>query len=64
MKQELFIVPDISYHNGNVNMKAVRNAGAKQVGVRAGYGKNNIDQKWVVNATAMYNLGVDPLILV
>lgn len=62
MKPELFIGPDISKHNGNVNIKRVRDTGAKRIGVRAGYGKGNIDQKWVVNASAMANLSVEPLI--
>lgn len=62
MKKELFEFPDISYHNGTVNIKKIRDAGSKTIGVRCGYGKNNIDQKWTSNATAMVNLRVDPLI--
>lgn len=58
----LFEAPDISVYQGDVNMKAVRDAGAVHVGVRAGYGKNNIDQKWAKNALAMYNLNVRPLV--
>lgn len=60
-KPELYRGPDISYHNGNVDIKRVRDAGYKRVGIRIGYGKNNIDQKYVQNALACYNLGVDPL---
>lgn len=61
-KQVLFDGPDISKHNGNVNMKKVRDAGAKRIGLRAGYGKGNVDQKYIVNAEACYNLNVEPLI--
>ena len=61
-KQVLFDGPDISKHNGNVNMKRVRDAGAKRIGLRAGYGKGNVDQKYIVNAEACYNLNVEPLI--
>lgn len=51
--------PDISYHQGVVNIKQVRDAGYKRIGIRAGYGKNNVDQKYIANAQACYNLGVD-----
>lgn len=61
-KAALFDGPDISYHNGNVDMKRVRDAGCKRVGIRAGYGKNNVDQKYIQNAQACYNLGVDPML--
>ena len=54
--------PDISTHNGNVDIKRVRDAGYKRVGIRAGFGKNNTDQKFVKNALACVNLGV-PVIL-
>ena len=54
--------PDISTHNGNVDIKRVRDAGYKRVGIRAGFGKNNTDQKFVKNALACVNLGV-PAIL-
>lgn len=39
MKKELYKGPDISKHNGNVNIKRVRDAGYKRIGIRAGYGK-------------------------
>lgn len=61
-KQVLFDGPDISKHNGNVNMKKVRDAGAKRIGLRAGYGKGNVDQKYIVNAEACYNLNVVPML--
>lgn len=58
MKTVLYEGPDISYHNGAVNIKAVRDAGYKRIGIRAGYGKNNVDQKYTANAEACFNLGV------
>ncbi len=57
-KNVLYEGPDLSYHNGTVNIKRIRDAGCKRVGIRAGYGKNNVDQKYVVNAQACYNLNV------
>ncbi len=54
----LYEGPDLSYHNGNVDIKQVRDAGYKRIGIRAGYGRNNVDQKYVTNALACYNLGV------
>lgn len=54
--------PDISYHQGVVNIKQVRDAGYKRIGIRAGYGKNNVDQRYITNAQACYNLGVDVLL--
>ena len=54
--------PDISTHNGNVDIKRVRDAGYKRIGIRAGFGKNNTDQKFSRNALACVNLGV-PVIL-
>ncbi len=62
MKRILYEGPDISYHNGIVNIKQIRDAGYNRIGIRAGYGKNNIDQKYIVNAQACYNLGVDVLL--
>lgn len=61
-KKVLHEGPDISYHNGNVDIKRVRNFGCKTIGLRAGYGKNNIDQKYIVNALACYNLNVNVLL--
>ena len=57
-----YLGPDISTHNGNVDIKRVRDAGYKRVGIRAGFGKNNTDQKYNKNALACVNLGV-PVIL-
>lgn len=54
--------PDLSYHNGNVDIKRVRDAGYKRIGIRAGYGQNNVDQKYISNALACYNLCVSVLL--
>lgn len=62
MKKALSKGPDISKHNGIVNIKKVRDAGYKRIGIRAGYGKNNIDEKYVSNALACFNLAVQVLL--
>lgn len=60
MRQYIAEGIDISKHNGNINMKAVRDqAGIKHVVIRAGYGQNNIDQQFVKNAEAAVNLGMN-----
>lgn len=61
-KTVLYEGPDISYHNGTVNIKQIRDAGYKRIGLRAGYGKNNVDQKFAANALACYNLIVTVLL--
>ncbi len=61
-KKELYEGPDISYHNGTVNIKQIRDAGYKRIGIRAGYGKNNVDQKYITNAQACFNLLVNVLL--
>lgn len=53
---------DISTHNGNVNIKRVRDAGYKRIGIRAGYGNNNTDKMFKQNALACVNLGVPVLL--
>ena len=58
----LYKGPDISTHNGNVDVKRIRDAGYKRIGIRAGYGKNNTDQKFNRNALACANLGVPVLL--
>lgn len=55
-------MPDLSVHNGVVNIKQIRDAGYPMVGLRAGYGKNNVDQRFTSNAEACHNLEVSPLI--
>lgn len=54
--------PDLSKHNGLVNIKEIRDAGYECIGIRAGYGKNNVDQRYIANAQACYNLGVGVLL--
>lgn len=54
--------PDLSKHNGTVNIKQIRDSGYKRIGIRAGYGKNNVDQRYIANAQACYNLGVSVLL--
>lgn len=54
--------PDLSHHNGNVNIKRIRDAGYRRVGIRAGYGKNNVDQRYIANALACFNLAVKVLL--
>lgn len=54
--------PDLSKHNGTVDIKRIRDSGYRHIGIRAGYGKNNVDQKYIANAQACYNLGVDVLL--
>lgn len=58
MNRILYKGPDLSKHNGDVNIKSIRDAGYKRIGIRVGYGKNNIDQKYVQNASACVNLQV------
>lgn len=57
-KVVLFEGIDISSRDGVVDIKRVRNAGCRMVAIRAGYGKNNVDQRFVANAQACYNLNV------
>jgi GH25 family lysozyme M1 (1,4-beta-N-acetylmuramidase) len=54
----MFLGIDVSAHNGIVNVKQVRDAGYKYFIARAGYGQNNIDQRFDSNATACINLGM------
>ena len=50
---------DISTYQGDVNMKRVRDeAGVQRIILRAGYGKDNTDQKFTRNAEAMINLNI------
>lgn len=54
----MYLGIDVSVHNGIINVKNIREAGYKRIIIRAGYGKNNIDQKFVNNAQACVNLSV------
>ena len=49
---------DISAHQGNINWP-LTSTQIEAVIIRAGYGKNNIDQKWVPNIEAAVSLGLD-----
>ena len=62
-KKVLYEGPDISYHNGCVNIKKVRDEGYKRVGIRAGYGRGNVDQKYGMNALACYMRGCDVVLV-
>ncbi|MCI8598734.1 MAG: hypothetical protein HFJ10_09890 [Lachnospiraceae bacterium] len=63
MRKKIFYEgPDLSYHNGIVNIKQIRDAGYGRIGLRAGYGRNNIDQKYITNAQACHNLGVNVIL--
>lgn len=53
-----FECPDISSYQGNVNFKALRDAGYPAVIMRAGWGQNNRDPKYASNAQACVNLGI------
>lgn len=39
-------IVDVSYHNGNVNFKSMKNDGIAGVIIRAGYGQGNTDKKF------------------
>ncbi|MFA9377477.1 MAG: GH25 family lysozyme [Lachnotalea sp.] len=54
----MYLGIDISVHNGDVNVKRVRDAEYNYIIIRAGYGKNNMDQKFEINALACVNLSV------
>lgn len=49
---------DISAWQGNIDWDQVKNC-IEAIIIRAGYGKNNIDQKWVPNAEAVRDSSLD-----
>lgn len=49
---------DVSYHNGNIDFKKVKDAGIDGVIIRAGYGQNNIDKKFKINITKALDAGL------
>lgn len=51
-------VYDFSVHNGLIDWDMVKQAGVDFVMLRAGYGKNNIDERFYDNATACMRLGI------
>lgn len=61
-KKVLFHGPDISSHQGVVDVKQIKNAGCGWIALRAGYGKNNVDQRYPSNAQACYNLNMKTMI--
>ena len=40
---------DVSYHQGTIDWKAVAQSGIKFAIIRAGYGKSNVDKKFIEN---------------
>lgn len=57
-KKFLYEGPDLSSNNGMVNIKQIRDSGYGHIGLRAGYGKNNVDEKFASNAQACFNLKI------
>lgn len=51
-------VYDLSVHNGMVDWDKLKEDGVDFVMLRAGYGKNNIDERFYDNATACVRLGI------
>jgi GH25 family lysozyme M1 (1,4-beta-N-acetylmuramidase) len=49
---------DVSEHNGNIDWNKVKAAGVKFAMIRAGYGQNNIDKKFVHNISECNRLGI------
>jgi len=61
MKTILYTGPDISKHQGNVDIKRIRETSGR-IGLRVGYGKNNIDEQFTKNALACVNLNFPVLL--
>ncbi|MCI8374819.1 MAG: hypothetical protein HFI29_05200 [Lachnospiraceae bacterium] len=61
-KKVLYEGPDLSANNGIVNIKQIRDSGYGHIGLRAGYGKNNVDQRYASNAQACFNLKIPVLL--
>lgn len=51
-------VYDVSVHNGLIDWDQIRADGVDFVMIRAGYGRNNIDERFVDNASACVRLGI------
>lgn len=51
-------VYDLSVHNGMVDWEQLKADGVEFVMLRAGYGKNNIDERFYDNASACVRLGI------
>ncbi len=54
--------PDISYHNGTIDWKQIKESGCRQVGLRAGYGNNNVDRNYKENARECTALGIQAML--
>ncbi len=51
-------VYDFSVHNGRIDWDRLKESGVDFVMLRAGYGKNNIDERFYDNASACIRLGI------
>lgn len=51
-------VYDVSVHNGLIDWDQIQADGVDFVMIRAGYGRNNIDERFVDNASACVRLGI------
>ena len=49
---------DVSYHQGRIDWKKVKNAGIQFAMLRAGYGKNNLDKQFHNNANGCRTNGI------
>lgn len=49
---------DVSEHNGGIDWEKVKAAGVQFAMIRAGYGQNNIDKKFVYNISECNRLGI------
>ncbi len=54
--------PDISYHNGAVDWKQIKESGCRQTGLRAGYGNNHVDRNYKKNAASCRELGIQVML--
>lgn len=49
---------DVSYHQGIIDWKKVRNSGVEFAIIRAGYGKNQVDSKFIENICGAHTAGL------
>ena len=49
---------DVSYHQGTIDWKAVAQSGIKFAIIRAGYGKSNVDKKFIENIVGAHTAGL------
>ena len=50
---------DVSYHQGTIDWKKVADSGIEFVMIRAGYGKNTVDKKFLENIAGAHDAGLD-----